>query len=159
MSTPLLYQFRRLCAHAVRQWLDVLCRCQKQYACQQSHAGKGRQASYGRRAEASRGSRCPGHAPYGREQCKRTPYGKGKGKDFQPRRPRRQLSHYGLADVLVLLIDFQDVKFKAENDPQAFKDLLTKKGYDFNGATAVPANTSRPSRPACFRQISLSWVP
>lgn len=52
---------------------------------------------YGRRAEASRGSRCPGHAPYGREQCKRTPYGKGKGKDFQPRRPRRQLSHYGLA--------------------------------------------------------------
>ncbi len=41
----------------------------------------------------------------------------------------------GSPNVLIVLIQFQDVKFKPENDRQAFQDLLTKTGYDHNGAT------------------------
>lgn len=60
---------------------------------------------------------------------------RAKAKTFSPDGLVGNYPTTGSPNVLVLLIDFQDVKFKAENDPQAFKDLLTKKGYDFNGAT------------------------
>ena len=41
----------------------------------------------------------------------------------------------GSPKALVLLVEFQDVKFSVENPAQAFNDLLNKPGYDYNGAT------------------------
>ena len=41
----------------------------------------------------------------------------------------------GRPKALVLLVEFQDVKFSVDNPQKAFTELMCKEGYDFNGAT------------------------
>lgn len=41
----------------------------------------------------------------------------------------------GERKVLVILVNFSDVKFMTENPHQAFDDMLNKVGYNYNGAT------------------------
>lgn len=44
---------------------------------------------------------------------------------------------------IVLLVEFQDVKFTTENPHQAFDNLANQQGYDYNGATGSAADYYR----------------
>ena len=56
-------------------------------------------------------------------------------KMYQPQ-PRKAIGKITLAPKgLVILVQFPDVKFKEENNKQAFDDMLNKVGYDYDGAT------------------------
>ena len=56
-------------------------------------------------------------------------------KMYQPQ-PRKAIGKITLAPKgLVILVQFPEVKFKDENNKQAFDDMLNKVGYDYDGAT------------------------
>ncbi|MDE6853722.1 MAG: M6 family metalloprotease domain-containing protein [Muribaculaceae bacterium] len=44
---------------------------------------------------------------------------------------------------IVLLVEFQDVKFTIDNPRQAFENLVKQEGYDYNGATGSAADYYR----------------
>lgn len=49
----------------------------------------------------------------------------------------------GSPKSIVLLVEFQDVKFSVENPNKAFDDLSNKRGYNYNGATGSVADYYR----------------
>lgn len=49
----------------------------------------------------------------------------------------------GTPKSIVLLVEFQDVKFSIENPHQAFENLANQEGYDYNGATGSAADYYR----------------
>lgn len=48
---------------------------------------------------------------------------------------------FGQKRGLVILVEFQDQSFRAENNRQAFDDLLNKPGYNYRPSAAYPAAT------------------
>ena len=95
-------------------------------------------SNIGERSSSERSLLASLNAPAMREmaqQATETRRRKAQAKAFEPGAILGDYPTTGSPNVLIILIQFQDVKFKESNDKQAFNDLLNKTGYDFNGAT------------------------